>query len=142
MYNYIYKGFLLSKKVLILSTKNSSRSIIAEAILQKYLHSVDTYSGGLKPSSKLDAQCIKILQKEGLWDEKFHPKNFNTLDNIEFDLVIIICENVLNRCPTFTNNTKVIYLDYEPLEGKSFSLYEQTLKDIKMELLPIIRLEL
>lgn len=138
----LLKGYILSKKVLLLSTKNNSRSIIAEAVLNRYMKQLDIYSAGLKPSVKIDANCVKLLQREGLWNEDLKPKSFNDLDSSDFDLVVILCEKAMDRCPNFSEDTKIIYLDYENLEGKNFSAYEETLKEIKMELIPILRLEL
>jgi len=132
----------LSKKVLILSTKNNSRSIIAEAVLHKYMKQIDTFSAGLSPDANTDSNAMKILQREGLWDAKFHPQNFNDFNEVIFDLVIVLCEKALDKIPSFPNDTKVIYLEYENLQGQNFSVYEQTLKDMKMEIIPIIRLEL
>ena len=132
----------MSKKILILDIKNSSTSIIAEAVLNRYLGGIDTYSSGIRPDSKVDQNTIKLLQREGIWNEKYHPKNFNTLSDIEFDLVIIVCESAMNNSLNFSENTQVIHVEYETLDKKSFSEYEQIFKEIKMELIPISRLEL
>ena len=102
----------------------------------------DIYSAGLAPDTQIDPIVIKLLQKEGLWNEKFSPQNFNDISEVIFDLVIVVCEKALDKMPNFTYEAKVIYLEYKNLKGQNFSLYEQTLKDMKMEIIPIIRLEL
>lgn len=132
----------MSKKVLILSTKNSCRSIIAEAILNKHLIGIQAYSAGIKASGKVNPDAKKILTREGLWDEGYKSKSFSTLSEMEFDLVVIVCDNAMDRCPDFGSDTKVIHIGYEDPEGKKFSAIEQLLKEIKMELIPITRIEL
>ncbi|MCK4875670.1 MAG: arsenate reductase ArsC, partial [Sulfurimonas sp.] len=44
----------MNKKVLILCTGNSCRSIIAEAVLNRYLDGVDAESSGVKASGKVN----------------------------------------------------------------------------------------
>ena len=132
----------MSKKVLILSTKNNLRSIIAHAVLTKHLKQIECFSAGIKPSSTVDANAKKILQREGLWNDVFSPHNIKDYIAENFDLVVIICENAMQKLPEFNNDTKMIYLEYEKIDSKNFSQYEQVLKEIKMELIPIIRLEL
>lgn len=132
----------MSKKVLILSTKNHSRSIIAHALLNKYFKEIITSSAGLSPTKKLDPNVTKLLQKEKLYDENIASTNFSLLEDKEFDLVLILCEKTMQKIPNFSSATKILFLDYDVLEGSNFSNYEQTFKEMKMELIPIIRMEL
>jgi arsenate reductase len=132
----------LSKKVLILCTGNSCRSIIAEAVLNKYLKGVEAWSSGVKASGKVNPNAKKVLQEDGSWDDKYHSKTIEELGDIEFDMVITVCDNANERCPIYPASTKVIHVGYEDPDGKNFSAFEKTLKLIKMELIPITRNEL
>lgn len=132
----------MNKKVLILCTGNSCRSIIAEAVLNKYLKGVDAWSAGVKASGKVNPNAKKVLLQDGSWDSKYHSKTLDKLDNEEFDLVITVCDNAAERCPLYPGTTQVIHVPYEDPDGKNFSAFEKTLKLIKMELIPITRNEL
>ena len=130
------------KKVLILCTGNSCRSIIAEAVLNKYLDGVEAFSSGVKASGKVDPNAKKVLQENGLWDDKYHSKTLNKVIDTEFDLVVTVCDNAMESCPVFPKQTKVIHVGYEDPDGKNYSAFTKTLKLIKMELTPIVRMEL
>jgi len=132
----------MNKKVLILCTGNSCRSIIAEAVLNKYFHGVDAYSAGVKASGKVNPNAKKVLEKDGSWNDSYHSKTLDEVIDIEFDMVITVCDNAAERCPLFPKDTKVIHVGYEDPDGKSYYKFEETLKLIKMELIPITRIEL
>ena len=132
----------MNKKVLILCTGNSCRSIIAEAVLNKYLDGVDAESSGIKASGKVNPNAKKVLQENNLWDEKYHSKTIDKVMDTEFDLVVTVCDNAMESCPIFPKDTRVIHVGYEDPDGKNYSAFEKTLKLIKMELTPIVRMEL
>jgi len=132
----------MNKKVLILCTGNSCRSIIAEAVLNKYLNGVDAQSAGVKASGKINPNAKKVLQEDGSWDDKYHSKTLDKVIDTEFDLVVTVCDNALERCPIFPKNTKVIHVGYTDPDGKNYSTFQKTLKLIQMELTPIVRMEL
>ena len=131
-----------NKKVLILCTGNSCRSIIAEAVLNAYLNGVDAYSSGVKASGKVNPNAKKVLLDEGIWDEKYHSKTLDKVIDMEFNMVITVCDNANESCPIFPKETKVIHVGYEDPDGKNFTAFVKTLKLIKMELIPIVRFEL
>lgn len=132
----------MNKKVLILCTGNSCRSIIAEAVLNKYLDGVEAQSSGVKASGKVNPNAKKVLEANGLWDDKYHSKTLDKVIDTEFDLVVTVCDNAMESCPVFPKNTKVIHVGYEDPDGKDYSAFEKTLKLIKFELVPIVRMEL
>jgi len=132
----------LSKKVLVLCTGNSCRSIIAEAVINRYIDGVDALSSGVKASGKVNPNAKKVLQNDGSWKDEYHSKTLDKVIDEHFDLVITVCDNASERCPIFPKDTKVIHVGYEDPDGKNFSAFEKTLKQIKMELIPIIRIEL
>ncbi len=132
----------MKKKVLILCTGNSCRSIIAEAVLNRYLDGVVAQSSGVKPSGKVNPNAKKVLQEDGSWDDRYHSKKLNKVIDTEFDLVVTVCDNAMQSCPIFPKKTKVIHIGYEDPDGKNYSAFEKILKLIKMELTPIVRMEL
>jgi len=132
----------VNKKVLVLCTGNSCRSIIGEAVLNKYLDGVDAMSSGVKASGRVNPNAKKVLQENGLWRDDYHSKTLDKVIDIDFDLVVTVCDNAMESCPIFPKNTRVIHVGYEDPDGKNYSAFEKTLKLIKMELTPIVRMEL
>ncbi|MFT5836149.1 MAG: arsenate reductase [Sulfurimonas sp.] len=132
----------MNKKVLILCTGNSCRSIIAEAVLNKYLHGVDAQSSGVKASGKVNPNAKKLLEANDLWRDEYHSKTLDKVIDTEFDLVVTVCDKAMESCPIFPKNTRVIHIGYEDPDGKNYSAFEKTLKLMKMELTPIVRIEL
>ncbi len=132
----------MSKKVLILCTGNSCRSIIAEAVINKYVDGVDAMSSGVKASGKVNPLAKEVLMNDSSWDDRYHSKTLDKVIDKEFDLVITVCDNANESCPVFPKNTKVIHVGYEDPDGKNIKAFEKTLKLIKMELIPITRVEL
>ena len=132
----------MNKKVLVLCTGNSCRSIIAEAVLNAYLKGVDAYSSGVKASGKVNPNAKKVLEKEGIWKEEYHSKTLDKMLDKKYDLVVTVCDNAKESCPMFPGNAKIIHVGYEDPDGKDLSAFEKTLKLIKTELTPIVRKEL
>ncbi|WP_373004738.1 arsenate reductase ArsC [Sulfurimonas sp.] len=132
----------MNKKVLILCTGNSCRSIIGEAVLNAYLDGVDAQSSGVKASGKVNPNAKKVLQENNLWRDEYHSKTLDKVIDEDYDLVVTVCDNAMESCPVFPKNTRVIHVGYEDPDGKNYSAFEKTLKLIKMELTPIVRMEL
>ena len=132
----------MSKKVLILCTGNSCRFIIAEAVLNSYLDGVEAYSSGVKASGKVNPNAKKVLQEYGSWDDKYHSKTLDKVIDMEFDLVVTVCDNAAENCPVFPKETTVIHVGYEDPDGKNYTAFQKTLKLIQMELTPIVRMQL
>lgn len=132
----------MNKKVLILCTGNSCRSIIAEAVLNKYLAGVEAQSSGVKASGKVNPNAKKVLEEDSSWLDIYHSKTLGKVIDTEFDLVVTVCDNAMEACPIFPKQTKVIHVGYEDPDGKDYSAFLKTLKLIKTELIPIVRKEL
>ncbi len=132
----------MSKKVLILCTGNSCRSIIAEAVLNKYLDGVEAFSSGVKASGKVNPNAKKVLEEDGSWDDKYHSKTLDKVLDMEFDLVVTVCDNATENCPVFPHETTIVHINYEDPDAKNYSEFKKTLKLIQMELTPIVRMQL
>lgn len=127
------------RKVLILCTGNSCRSIIAEALINKHLNNVIAYSAGVKAIGKVNSRAIEVLKQEDAWSDDYFSKNLDKVIDINFDLVVTVCSNANDNCPIFPKKTEVIHVGFEDPDGKEFIAFEETLKEIKRKLLPIVR---
>jgi arsenate reductase len=127
------------RKVLILCTGNSCRSIIAEALINKHLNNVVAYSAGVKATGKVNSNAIKVLKQEYIWKEEYSSKTLDKIMDINFDLVVTVCSNAEENCPTFPKKVEVIHVGFDDPDGKGFQAFEETLYNIKKKLLPIVR---
>ena len=131
-----------NKKVLIMCTGNSCRSIIGEALINKRLDSVDAYSCGVKPSGRVNSNAKKILEQNGDWSNTYYSKHLDKVIDIEFDLVVTVCGNADETCPSFPRPVKRIHVGFEDPDGKEFSAFEETYKEINDLLLQRVKTEL
>jgi len=126
----------MDKNILILCTGNSCRSIIAEALINKYLDGITAYSSGVKPSGKVNQNAKKILEEHGAWEENYHSKTLDTLEHIDFDLVVTVCGHAKETCPTFSKPIPTIHIGFEDPDGKEYEAFIETYNEIKEVLLP------
>ena len=132
----------MSKNVLILCTGNSCRSIIAEALINKELEGINAYSSGVKPSGRVNPNAKKVLDANGAWKEGYHSKTLDTLEHIEFDLVVTVCGHAQETCPTFPKPIPIIHIGFEDPDGKEYEAFEATYEEIKTTLLPKVEQQL
>lgn len=127
------------KKVLILCTGNSCRSIIAEALINAELEGIDAESSGVKASGRVNPNAKKVLEKEGIWRDAYHSKTLDTVIDNDYDLVVTVCGHAQETCPMFPKPVKTIHVGFEDPDGKAFEAFEETLKEIKEILLPKVK---
>ena len=130
------------KNILILCTGNSCRSIIAEALINKYLEGATAYSSGVAPSGRVNPNAKKVLEENSAWDSAYHSKTLDTLEHINFDLVVTVCGHAQEACPTFPKPTPTIHVGFEDPDGKEYEAFEATYKEIKETLLPKVETKL
>lgn len=130
------------KKVLILCTGNSCRSIIAEALINAKLEGVEADSSGVKASGKVNPNAQKLLEQKGIWKSQYHSKTIDKVIDKAYDLVVTVCDHANETCPMFPKAVKVIHVGFEDPDGKGFDAFEQTYKEIEQVLLPRVEEEL
>lgn len=132
----------MSKRVLILCTGNSCRSIIAEALINAELEGISAESSGVKASGRVNPNAKKVLEEAGIWKESYHSKTLDSVIENDYDLVVTVCGHAQETCPMFPKPVKTIHVGFEDPDGKEYVAFEETLREIKNELLPIITKEL
>ena len=126
------------KKVLILCTGNSCRSIIAEALVKTILKGIQADSAGGKARGKVNAYAKKVLEEESIWRDAYHSKALDEVLHVDFDLVVTVCDHAHETCPMFPKPIPKIHVGFSDPDGKDYGAFIFTCKAIKAELLPII----
>ncbi len=132
----------MDKKVLVMCTGNSCRSIIGEALINAKLEGVKAYSCGVKPSGIVNPNAKRVLAENGIWDESYHSKNLDEVIDIPFDLVVTVCDNAKETCPMFPKAVKKIHVGFVDPDGKGYDAFLKTLYEIKEILLPKVEVAL
>jgi arsenate reductase len=133
------------KKVLILCTGNSCRSIIAEALVNRYLEEkgIEAYSAGSRPGGRVNPNARRVLEEEGAWREGYRSKSIDeVMAEGPFDLVVTVCGNARESCPVFPGGAKRIHVGFDDPDGKPYEAFVETKERIRNRLLPIIEKEL
>ena len=124
------------KKVLILCTGNSCRSIIAEALINAKVDGIIGDSSGVKASGKVNINAKKLLEEKGIWKDEYHSKTLETVIGNEYDLIVTVCDHANETCPMFPKPIPKIHVGFEDPDGKGFEAFENTYKEIEEILLP------
>ena len=133
--------------VLFLSTHNSARSILAEALLNHMSRGkFKAYSAGSSPkeNQKPNPMAITTLEKAGISTEGLTSKSwdvFATPDAPHMDLVITVCDNAAGEvCPYWPGQPATAHWGYaDPSEGtgsdaEKLEAFKKTLYLIKKRL--------
>ncbi len=131
------------KKVLILCTGNSCRSIIAEALINAKLdRCIEAYSSGVRASGRVNPLAKELLEEHDMWREEYHSKTIDTVLDKQFDLIVTVCDHAHETCPIFPGNVKTIHVGFEDPDGKGPEAFVDTMMQIETQLLPIVEKEL
>jgi arsenate reductase len=127
------------KKVLVMCTGNSCRSIIGEALINHYVEGVEAYSCGVAPSGKVNPNAQKVLEKHGCWNDRYHSKHLDEIIDIDFDLVVTVCDHAQETCPMFPKPVEKIHIGFEDPDGKAYEAFEEIYQEIKEVLLKHVK---
>ncbi len=99
------------KKVLILCTGNSCRSIMAEGLIKKYVPEIEVFSAGTKPTGFVVDGAERILKLENINIDDFRSKSVDEVEKFApFDLVVTLCDGAKESCPSYPYKKKQIHL--------------------------------
>jgi arsenate reductase len=133
------------KRVLVIDHGNAARSIMAEALINHYLAKpcgLHADSAGLEPKGHIDHETLQVLAEDGIETEHLWSKGLDDLKDLNYDLVVTVCDNAREACPTLPGAKKEIHIAFDDPEGKPFEAYERELHQMKNLLIPRIKEEL
>lgn len=98
------------KKVLVLCTGNSCRSVMAEALINQLgAGHYSAVSAGSFPAGYVHPKSLETLARHNIDCIEPHSKSWDEFTNQQFDFVITVCDEAANEtCPVF-------FGDYEKL---------------------------
>ena len=128
-----------NKKVLVMCTGNSCRSIIGEALINASLDDVEAYSCGVAPSGKVNLNAKKVLEENDIWNDKYYSKHLDEVIEIDFDLVVTVCDHAKESCPMFPKAVNKIHISFEDPDGKNYEAFIETYKEIEEILLKEVK---
>ena len=116
------------KKVLVLCTGNSCRSQIAEAYLLHFAgHKAIIYSAGIQTHG-VNPRAIATMLEDGI-DISMHTSNHvDEYQNIDFDLILTVCDHARESCPYIPGDAKRIHHNFNDpakAEGSEDEIAEQ-----------------
>jgi arsenate reductase (thioredoxin) len=99
------------KKVLILCTGNSCRSLMAEAMINHFLgDSWEAFSAGIAPTFP-NPRALQVLREIGVSTEGLRSKSVDEfVGRDDLDVVITVCDHANESCPFFPGKVKRLHL--------------------------------
>ncbi len=100
------------KRVLFICTRNSSRSQMAEGLINHDLAGqFAAFSAGTEPSS-VNPLAIAVMKELGIDISRQRSKGLDVFDGQKFDYVITLCSQADEACPVFFGGTKKIHMGF------------------------------
>jgi len=97
---------VLLMNILVLCTGNSCRSQIADGYLKHYAGDRATiYSAGVETHG-VNPRAIAIMAEDGIDISGNTSNNVDEYLGIDFDHVITVCDNAVERCPVFPSTAQ------------------------------------
>ena len=96
-------------RILFLCTGNSSRSQIAEALVERLSDgAVRAWSAGSRPKA-LHANAVRVMASRGIDISGNETKSLDLFTDDRFDLVLTLCDKVREVCPEFPGTPDALH---------------------------------
>jgi arsenate reductase (thioredoxin) len=75
-------------------------------------HMIDAYSAGVEPHG-VDPRAIQVMAEAGVDISGQTSKHVDTLQGIELDYVITLCDQANESCPFFPGKTRRLHVGFD-----------------------------
>lgn len=104
---------MAQRKVLLLCTGNSCRSQMAEGMVNHFLaEDWVAYSAGTQPSGFVHPMAIDVLAEMGIDISAKRSKGVDEYQDVDFDLVITVCDAAAEACPLWLREGRVVHIGF------------------------------
>jgi len=101
------------KRVLLICTKNSSRSQMAEGLVNHDLAGeFQAFSAGTDPSD-VHPVAVAVMGELGIDIAHHRSKSMDEFANEKFDYVITLCDQANESCPVFFGGTQRLHMGFD-----------------------------
>lgn len=135
------------KKVLFLCTGNSCRSQMAEAIVNARLGDHwQAFSAGTKPDGHVHPKAVQALSEIGI-SHTGHSKQADEFRNVDFDLVVTVCDSAAEECPIWLGQGKRTHHSFpdparaEGTDQEIMDVFRAVRDDIEKEMIQLLKLQ-
>ncbi len=92
------------KRVFVLCTGNSCRSVMAEGLLNHYgKDKILAFSAGSSPTGNVHPMSLTTLKRHGMNDQGYRSKSWDEFKDQPIDILITVCDNAAGEtCPIFS----------------------------------------
>lgn len=132
------------KSILVLCSRNSVRSQLAEGYLKFYSgHKASIFSAGIKEAD-IHPYTIQVMEEDNLDLSAHYSKNYKDFRNKKFDILITVCDEAYKNLPRSIKKKTHIHLsipDPDAFDGapaEKLELFRTTREKIKKEMLYFI----
>ena len=120
----------MKKRVLFLCTANSSRSQMAEGLINHFLgDKIAAFSAGTE-ATYVNPTAIEVLKEIGIDISSHQSKNLAAFDGQGFDYVITLCGNANETCPLYIGGTKKMHIGFDD-PAKTQGIKEEILREFR-----------
>jgi arsenate reductase len=91
-------------RILVLCTGNSCRSQMAEGFLRHFDPTLEVFSAGTHPASRVHPRAVAVMKEVGIDISANVPKSVDQFLNLPFDYVITVCDHAKETCPVFSGS--------------------------------------
>lgn len=100
-------------KVLFLCTGNSCRSQMAEGWARALRgDQIEPYSAGIETHG-LNPRAVQVMAEAGVDISGHRSKHLDELAEVEFDVVVTVCDRANESCPFFPGQVKRIHAGFD-----------------------------
>jgi arsenate reductase len=97
--------------ILFVCTHNSSRSQIAEGLVNYYSDNFLAFSAGTEVT-EVNPYAIAVLSEIGVDITNHRSKSIEEFMDSKFDYVVTVCDNAKETCPFFPNADRYLHMGF------------------------------
>ena len=118
------------KDILVLCTGNSCRSQMAEGYLRFFSQEKATiYSAGIETHG-VNPRAIQVMMEDGIDISSHTSNNINEYTEVDFDLILTVCNNAETNCPYFPSKALRFHYNF-PDPAKARGTEEEIMNEFR-----------